>query len=440
MRRDPFGQRPLYYVETEGGVRTAASARSLARETRIPASLDPDAVAAALCGVLPPTRSLFRRIRRVPPGHDLVVGSSGPSVVPYWEPPLEPDPREPAEDAACAELLRRLRSAVDRLRPRPRAACTLSGGLDSGTLLALLAEEGAPVRVWSLADDFEEDGEMDRARGLATRFGAEQGVVTVLEENLPEHALAAVRACEDLLWNGRAVAAHRFFRAIHDAGDTALLSGAGADEVLCGNPVALCSFEARARDEHALAFSLLQPSVAERVRLPPPTPPPPSVDPLIWRQHLFLRSVLPDSTLPPECRASAAEGVEVRLPYLDREVAAFCLALPLSLRARGETGKVLLREAARELLPEDIRAAPKRARLAPGGGRSKKARESWLAFYAHWLSSARVRDLRVLDPTRVSALLDDHRHLDVSDPARPLRDAVLMKLASAAILQESEAG
>jgi asparagine synthase (glutamine-hydrolysing) len=164
------------------------------------------------------------------------------------------------------------------------------------------------------------------------------------------------------------------------------------------------------------------------------------VDPLVWRQHVFIRDVLPDSTLPPECRASAAQGVEVRLPYLERGVAEHCLRLPLRLRIQGDIGKVVLREAMRGRLPEEIRTAPKRARLAPGAGRGPRARERWIAFYGNWLSPARVRDLGVVEPGRVTTLLDRHRRHEPWDPAHAIRDAVLMRLASAAILYERARG
>jgi asparagine synthase (glutamine-hydrolysing) len=437
VRRDLFGERPLYYVEAAGGVRTATSVWKLARDAGIAAVLDPVSLAAALCGTLPRGRSLFRGIGLVPPAHALLAGPDGVTTAPYWEPPLAPREEDTtAADAARDELLRRLRLAVEKLRPRPRAVCALSGGLDSAALLALLAEGGAAVRAWSLADDFAEDGELDHARDLARSLGAEHRLAEVAEDELPERTPDAVCACEALLWNGRAVARHRFYQAIGAGGDTAVVSGVGADEVLLGHPAGLRGFEERAEAERALVIALVHPAAAARLPERPAFAAPAGVDPLVWRQHVVIRDVLPDSTLPPECRAAAAEGVEVRLPYLDREVAEHCLRLPLRLRVRGETGKVLLREAMRGRLPEEIRTAPKRARLAPGGGRGARARERWLAFYGHWLSPARVRDLGVVEPARVTALLDRHRGGDSSEQAHAVRDAVLMRLASAAVLQE----
>lgn len=433
MKRDPFGERPLYYAETAAGLRTASSVWRLLEGASLPRALDPSAVAAALCGRLDAGRSLFQGVRCVPPGHELTLGPSGPSAVPYWQPPLDGGIAHDVE-AQRLELLRRLRLAVG-MRSH-RAACSLSGGLDSGGLLALLAEDGTRPRAYTLVDDFALDEECSRAKALASRFGAEHVLVPVSEAELPDHVVETVRACEDLVWNGRAVATLRLFRGIRDAGDTAVLSGVGADEVFCGNPAALRSFEGRSAAEHALARSLLASEAVAALPAEAASVTPEGVDPLLWRQDRFIRTVLPESTLPPECRTSAALGVEVRLPYLDTDLAEFGLRLPLSLRARGGTGKLLLREALRDLLPEEVRTLTKAPRLAPSGGRSPGARERWLSLYDAWLSPERLQDLVMLDASAVKGLLEGFRHAPLDDPGRTIQDAVLMRLTSVAILVE----
>ena len=112
----------------------------------------------------------------------------------------------------------------------------------------------------------------------------------------------------------------------------------------------------------------------------------------------------------------------VRFPFLDPGVAGFCLALPPALRARGDTGKWLLREAVRGLVPEELRLRPKQPRLAPAGG------AGWRACYEAALAPDRLRALEVIDPAAVRGLLGR-----AEDPAV---DAVLMKLASLTHLQE----
>jgi asparagine synthase (glutamine-hydrolysing) len=64
-------------------------------------------------------------------------------------------------------------------------------------------------------------------------------------------------------------------------------------------------------------------------------------------------------------RMSMAAGVEVRVPLLDRRVFEYALTLPLSLKVRGNTGKVILREAGRALLPELVYSHPKQGFTLP---------------------------------------------------------------------------
>jgi asparagine synthetase B (glutamine-hydrolysing) len=149
----------------------------------------------------------------------------------------------------------------------------------------------------------------------------------------------------------------------------------------------------------------------------------------------MISRVLPDSTLPPECRTSAAEGIQTRLPYLCPEPASVALAILATRCVRDGLGKWPLREAARGLVPEEVRSAPKVARLAPSGGGSERARRRWLELFAAWLDAPRLAAVPGVDPDRARAFLD--RHASERDAeARGPGDAVLLRLVSLAILSE----
>jgi asparagine synthase (glutamine-hydrolysing) len=57
--------------------------------------------------------------------------------------------------------------------------------------------------------------------------------------------------------------------------------------------------------------------------------------------------------------ASMREGLEVRVPMLDEELFAFGLSLPIALRRRGRTAKLVLREVAARWLPREVAVKPK---------------------------------------------------------------------------------
>ncbi len=434
LRRDPFGLRPLYFAETLAGIVWSESVRDLLQRPGVPRALNASAVAASLCGALASDDSLFRGIRRVPPGHVLALEDGRPRLRRYWsapEPAAEATARLARADAGPG-LLRHLRVSVSQ-RPLP-SACALSGGLDSGVLLALVAEEAPRPLALTLADDFTDGEELATTRSLAEHCGAALEILSIREEELPDHLEATVLACEEPIWNGRAVARHLFFRAARKTGVTALLSGVGADEVLWGNPPALLELPRRVEVERALAETVLTPEARAKLPAAPHTERM-AEDVLTWSRRLVLSHVLPDSTLPPECRTSSAEGIAVYLPYLSDAVAEFALSLPVSWQVSGSTGKRLLREAAQGLLPDQTRWAPKLPRLAPGGGRSVRARARWRDLYDAWLTEAGLGALEVIDPRRVRQLLDRHQSGPAGDGDGSRRDALLMKLVSIAIMR-----
>jgi asparagine synthase (glutamine-hydrolysing) len=77
-------------------------------------------------------------------------------------------------------------------------------------------------------------------------------------------------------------------------------------------------------------------------------------DGLLRMQILDCLTWLPGNMLERGDRMTMAEGLEVRPPFLDKELAAFGLALPPALKVRGSTGKWIVRQWARELVPDDI--------------------------------------------------------------------------------------
>ncbi len=99
-------------------------------------------------------------------------------------------------------------------------------------------------------------------------------------------------------------------------------------------------------------------------------------------------------------------SVEVRVPFLDNDLADFVLGLPPSLKVRGLTGKYLLRRALSGILPRAVLARRKTGFAAPI--------RSWVAndlggMIGDLLSPDRVARRGLFRPEAVSALLADHR-------------------------------
>jgi asparagine synthetase B (glutamine-hydrolysing) len=314
----------------------------------------------------------------------------------------------------------RLREAVRRSGAQ---GCCLSGGLDSATLLAFLSIDG-PTTGWTIADDFADDGELDRARRMAAHAGARHEVIRVKDAQLPDHAEAAMRASPEPIVNGRAIAAWLFYREAARRGATILACGTGADEIFAGDTAKLApgpdgepAWARAVREENVI--------VAELRDADPRSPR--RFDTIEESERAMIETVLPQVTLPVETRMSEAHGVAVCFPYLDQELANIALSLPVAARA----GKVLLRAIAEGLVPDEIRLRPKSARYAPAGGATPATRARWLAFYDAWLAAERVGPIGFV-PHRVRALLDEYRRLQAG-PRRDLLDRVLLRVASRSV-------
>jgi len=75
--------------------------------------------------------------------------------------------------------------------------------------------------------------------------------------------------------------------------------------------------------------------------------------------HLNFSQYLAEDLLPKGDRASMAVGLEIRCPFLDRDLAEFSFALPARLHFDCFHSKKLLKEACADLIPPEIRGRPK---------------------------------------------------------------------------------
>jgi asparagine synthase (glutamine-hydrolysing) len=121
-------------------------------------------------------------------------------------------------------------------------------------------------------------------------------------------------------------------------------------------------------------------------------------------QQMLLTDVtlqLPSQFLTKVDRATMAHGVEARVPLLDERVASFAVGLPATSKVRGTEKKIVLRNAMRGRLPEDILDAPKTGFGVPY--------EEWLRGALHGFARAAL-----LDSTFVSRFEMDRAHLETA--------------------------
>lgn len=473
VARDRFGIKPLYWRARDGVLSFASELKALRRQPGFGGELDPEALEAYLAfNSIPAPLSIFREVRKLPPGHLLDWSPGREPEVRRWcrvSPARRADVRRDAsEDELAEELRERLRDSVRaHLVADVPVGVFLSGGVDSGSLAALAAGlSSEPVRTFSVGFDEASFDERPGARLVAERYGTDHHEITLTSDAatlLPE----IVAAFDEPFADSSALPTYAVSRLA--AGHVKVaLSGEGADELFGGyftyvadvlapwlrGPAQVArplveripsssrrvSLEYKAKrfvraaalpplERHhgwkeilspALRGELLGHGAADRA--------PDPVDVLRARyaetagapalarlQDVDLGIYLADDLLVKTDRASMAHSLEVRVPFCDADVAAFALALPTTAKVRGLAKKRLLRKAVRPLLPAEVVDGPKRGFSIPAAA---WLRGELLPLARDVLSPASLERTGVLAAAPVGRLLDEHvaRREDHSRP------------------------
>src|SRR4051794_20678007 len=230
LARDRFGIKPLYYRARGEELLFASELRSLPR-----GAIDLDALEAFLAfNSIPAPLTIFREIRKLPPGHVLVWEGGDARVERYARPGPLPERTDDDEAELVEELRARLRDSVRaHLVADVPVGVLLSGGVDSGVLAALAAQETSePVRTFSIGFEEASFDELDGARAVAQRYGTRHRELVLR----PDAALllpALAEAFDEPFADSSALPTYLVSELA--AGDVKVaLSGEGGDELFGG--------------------------------------------------------------------------------------------------------------------------------------------------------------------------------------------------------------
>ena len=365
LARDPFGIKPLYYLETGDGLAFASEPQALIAAGLVEPRLVPRARNQLLQLQFTTGRdTIFEGVKRVLPGETLVV-ANGRIVERLRRGAL---PEGGPEEVGEAEAERRLDAALEesvRIHQRSDVpyGMFLSGGIDSSALLTLMARlNDRPVRAFTIGfEGARAHDERAHARSLAHRLGAEHVEVTFAEADfwalLPEVAAAL----DDPVADYAALPTYKL-AATAAQGLKVVLTGEGGDELFAGYGRYRSvlrpwwrggkAFRGRGaldrlgilrddpvgwRDDIAAAEATEARGGRSRLQVAQ------AVDCADWLPHDLLTKV---------DRCLMAHGLEGRTPFLDPHVAAAVFRLPDALKVRGGMGKWLLRRWLAERQPE----------------------------------------------------------------------------------------
>jgi asparagine synthase (glutamine-hydrolysing) len=408
LARDRLGVKPLYWSQQSDLVVFASELKCLLASGLIQPRLDYEAIDAYLSfGFVPAPATPLAGVRKLLPGHRLVIEPAGVREECYWRYP-QPRPDSPArpEREYADELLHLLRDAVrQRLMSDVPLGAMLSGGLDSSLIVALMAElSSEPVKTFSVG--FREDAdnsELADARHVAHLYGCDHHELELSFNNdtvnLPQLVWHLDEPLADLSALGFLALSKLARQHV-----TVALSGQGADELFAGyerhrNAALASRWRSLPQPVRAASEAVLRrgPRRATRVAeilssadvrtrtlalygrerrfidalRSADSPLAASVDsagvvvgriaagvadddPLAATLYVDAQLALPDDMLHYFDRASMAHSLEVRVPFLDHQLVEWAATLPTELKIHGLTRKYLLKQIARPYLPPTI--------------------------------------------------------------------------------------
>ena len=141
--RDHIGVQPFYYAQTPGGFAFASAVEGVLAAPGVSGELDEIMVRSHLTGhAITTARTFFQAVRKLPPGHSMVVRGNALRLRRWWRPEELPRLPPASDDDHAAQFLHLYRQAVrDRLHGPDPMGTHLSGGLDSSSVTVLTARE-----------------------------------------------------------------------------------------------------------------------------------------------------------------------------------------------------------------------------------------------------------------------------------------------------------
>ncbi len=428
LARDRFGEKPLYYSYLDDGrLLFASELKSILCSPAVDRRLDAPAIEEFLAfGYIPDPRSIYGGVKKLAPGHCLVVrrGERAPQPRAYWDLRFVDGAairREEAEE----ELIPRLRQSVNmRMIADVPLGAFLSGGVDSSAIVAMMAGlRREPVSTFSIAFGASGFDESSHAAAIARRYRTDHHVRAVDPDSFDLiDRLASVY--DEPFGDASAMPTLRLSAMARET-VTVALSGDGGDEVFAGyRRYRWHCFEERLRrllpeqvrgplfgalgalypkldwaprplrakatlkelalgaaDAYCASVSICPAGLRRRLYsrqfarelqgydaaevLRRHSARCDSEDPLSQIQYADFKTYLPGDILTKVDRASMAASLEVRVPLLDHTLVEWAARLPAQLKLRGGEGKHIFKSALAGQLPKEILHRPKQGFVVP---------------------------------------------------------------------------
>ncbi len=483
IARDRIGKKPLYYADLRGQFVFGSELKAVLENPDVPCILDDVAVLDYFSyQYIPAPKTIYRHVRKLRPGHYLIVTPEGVTDREYWDIDFS-QPEEQSIEDWCSQLLDNLFEAVDlRLMSEVPLGAFLSGGVDSSAIVAIMSQlSTTPINTTTVGFTEEAYSEANDARDFAESLGTNHHETIVTPD--------AVGVIEKLAWHfdepfadASAIPTYYVSKAAREF-VTVALSGDGGDESFIGYrrylfdamenrvrgmaPAAIRQplfgmlaavypkadwLPQQLRAKSTLRNLSLDPAeayyhsvygavVAERDSLlsyelqqqangydpfeffldyyrRPHTN-----DPMVRAQYVDIKTYLSDDVLTKVDRASMAVSLEVRCPLLDHRLMTLAARIPWKLKLHGRESKYIFKRALRGLLPPEVLNRRKQGFVVPLAEWLRGA----LRDYAQDLMFAPAAQDGILQLSHVRKLWDQHQ-AGFRDFSRPLWAVLMFRL------------
>jgi asparagine synthase (glutamine-hydrolysing) len=240
LATDRFRIIPLFYYVDDDRLLFASRLGSIRAWEHVSLTIDPRAIVDVMAfSSIPTPRTIFREIRKLPPGYVLTYGQGLVRLAPYWDINfLKPD--RSGEKALSHELKRRFTDVLTMSLKRDGTARSigtfLSGGVDSSTVTGqLCALSPRPIQSFSIGFGEERFNEISFARIAASHFGIQHHEYFVTPEDTYNAIPVLCKSFDEPFANASSIAAYYCAKLGKDHGVDVLYAGDGGDELFAGN-------------------------------------------------------------------------------------------------------------------------------------------------------------------------------------------------------------
>lgn len=415
LARDRVGIKPLYFAETSDSLLFASEIKALLVDSELRREVDPQAIDTFLTfNYVPGGDTLLRGVRKLEPGHYLVLERGQIKIERYWDLRFPAEKRQGSFDSAAEELNELLRRTVrDHMISDVPVGILLSGGVDSTALLSFMVREtNRDIKSFTVGFSGEQFAdERFYAKMAAKKFGSQHYETTITASDFQEFLPKYVGHMEEPVCEPPAVALYYVTKMARQHVKV-LMSGEGGDEAFAGyqnyrNGVWVERVKALGQPWAGAAASGVKqlariPGFARLSKFPAMMNTPldryyysrtsspfsffrrnkfefytPSfqqaIDPHFVDRQMALcfanvqgqspldqmlyvdtKTWLPDDLLIKADKITMANSLELRVPLLDHKVLEFAASLPDSYKVNGFTTKYILKKVFDGRVPKEI--------------------------------------------------------------------------------------